>query len=248
MIVELTEGQQEAKIRESRLRVALEEAPETLAHLRALIEGNDGRGERGEVFTYARTPLLTHVADDADLAFSLLVRWVARWSRVLDVTLPNQAVKFYRTKNSEPLGFAAGTTPESARLLTDYLTSWLRGHGDEISRRDDAAQYQDQVARMVWQIRSARGLTKPREVTRALVRECPYGHLEVTAVYFGEPLVQAELRGEFDFPNATADERRDPTTKAGRQILDAVEGVRVRCGYCGWSARPKVSEIAGWLG
>jgi hypothetical protein len=248
MITELTVAQQEAKIRESRLRVALEEAPETLAHLRALIEGNDGRGERGEVFTYARTPLLTHVADDADAAYTLLVKWSVMWARRLEVTPPKSAARFFRPKVQKVLGFPAGTTPERASLMTTALSSWLLWNTDEIGRRDDAQPYQDQVARTIWQIRSARGLTKPREVTRALVRECPYGHLEVTAVYFGEPLMQAEMRGEFDFPNATADERRDPTTRAGRQILDAVEGVRVRCGYCGWSARPKVSEIAGWLG
>jgi hypothetical protein len=252
MSIEMTEAQAEAEIRAARLRVALEEAPATMEHLRALIETSDGRTERGEVFTYARTPLLTHVADDADDAYTRLVAWTMEWAGRLKVAPPTTAAVAYRVGGwlgiPEPLGFKAGTTPRGARSLTQLLTTWLLIHEEQIDRRDDAQEYQDDIARTIWRIRNARGLAEVHPVTRPVVRQCPYGHEEVRAVYFSEPLVFAEARGEFDFELATAEERKNPTTRAGRQILDAVEGVRVTCGYCGWSARPKVSEIARWLG
>jgi hypothetical protein len=259
MTIEMTEAQAEAEVRASRLRVALEEAPATMEHLRSLIEVSDGRTERGEVFTYARTPLLTHVADDADQAYALLVAWTMRWAQRLNLTPPSTAVVAYRVDRrlavDEAMGFNPGTTPAGARGLTQLLTTWLLIHEDQIDRRDDAQDYQDDIAKIIWRIRSARGLTEVPPVTRAVLRQCPYGHEEVRAVYFAEPLVFAEARGEFDFELAEydalkpiPDSKRDPNARAGRQILDAVEGVRVTCGRCGWSARPKVSEIARWLG
>lgn len=260
--VEETKEQKVARIRALRTRVALEEAPAAVEHLRELLLPGDGRTERGEVFSYARTPLLTRVADDADETYAVFVKWVLRWSKVLNVPAPSTAMVAYRIIGvDEVMGFKTGTTPEGARSLMSVLKTWLLIHADQINRRDDAQAYQDEIVAVVWRVRAGHGLidahpvtTDPLVGTDGELRRCPFGHQQVRGVFFGEPIEAAEARGEFDFEladyiptAATPDTKKDPNARAGRQVLDAVAGIRVECGYCGWTAKPKVSDIAGWL-
>lgn len=265
-----TEEQAASRVRASRGRVALEEAPRAVEHLRGLLEPGDGRTERGVDIRYERTPLLTQVADDADETYKLLVDWTLTWAALLNVPGPSSAIVAHRNfqdshasqgfADAEVRGFKAGTTPSGGRMLTQLLTTWLLVHSDQIRTHELADQFHDEVAAQVWRVRAGHGLLPARPVTVGLFgtdgepRKCLYGHAEVRALFFGEPMAAAEARGEFDFELAEyrperpiADEKRDPTARAGRQILDAVTGIRVECGYCGWSARPKVSDIAGWL-
>jgi hypothetical protein len=269
-VIDETEEQKATRIRALRARVALEEAPHAVEHLRELLAPSDGRTERGIDIRYERTPLLTSVADDADETYKLLVDWTLSWAGLLQVPSPTTAIVAHRNfqdshasqgfADAEVRGFKAGTTSQGARALTQLLTTWLLVHSDQIRTHELADVYHDEISAQVWRVRAGHGLLPAQPVTVGLFgtdgepRKCLYGHAEVKALFFGEPMASAEARGEFDFEQAEyrpespiPDEKRDPTARAGRQILDAVKGIRVECAYCGWSARPKVSEIAGWL-
>lgn len=151
-----------------------------------------------------------------------------------------------RFSETDHLGFRAGTTPERASLLTSTLASWLLWHEHDIQDLAGADDFQDEVAQLLWSLRWVAGMSDPR-VREVSPRACPIcGELEVEARFFGEPFEAAERRGEFVVV-ATADERRNARGLVGRRILDAVEGVSVRCGHCGWTASPRAAEIVRWL-
>ncbi len=252
----LTETQEQAaaRIRAVKARAALEDAPDTIAHLREILEAGDGRTERGEVLPYLRTPLLTKVADDADRTYGLLAWWCDRWANALKVSPLVVNLRVYRDGLGFH-GFPSDVSPLVARAVTRLHVDWLLKHHDEINRHSEGDWFNDEIASQIWAVRSTHKPTEQRPVTYAVERPCYYEHpgidSKMLALFFGEPMRNAEARGEFDFQLATAEERRDPISRAGRQFLDAVEGITIECSYCQWtpiaSKASKASVIAEWL-
>jgi hypothetical protein len=111
-----------------------------------------------------------------------------------------------------------------------------------------SSDYQDAVAEKVWDLRAKHHLLASHPIREPLGRVCDHcDQPEMRATFFGEPMTAAEARGEFDVTTATKDDRHDPKSTAGRAILTAVDGVSIKCGYCGWEVQPRAIEIARWL-
>lgn len=248
----------EAFIREQRLREALREAPELARHMREKVM-NSGRVERGVKVTHQHTPLLTETEDQAGELYVLLLQWVGTWAEELQVQAPSTAVVAWRNyqdshasegyTDATLLGFKAGTTPQGAWALVQTAATWLLLREDRIPAHPLAGIYQDEVAALVWNLRSAHGLTRGRPTRDASARPCPAcGVFEVRGEFFGGSFTGAELRGDFDVTGLyTRDERIAAAHEAGRKILSAIDGVTVRCGACGWTEKPKPNLIVGWL-
>jgi hypothetical protein len=257
--VEIDEERAEALLRARRARVALSLAPELAEHLRSLLTPSDGRTERGERPT-DRTPLLTGVDDDADELYVGLLEWVDFWADALQLVKPTRGVLAWRNlqvshrsagyRDGQLLGFRAGTSPRVARTLVQSLSSWLlRIDERRLEGHWSTREFQDHVTWQVWSLRAASGLTAARPAREASDRPCPVCKtFSMRAEFFGGTVGAAELRGELDVAGvATRDERLDPTSPAGRRILSAVDGVAVRCSYCGHVVKPTAGTIAGWL-
>jgi hypothetical protein len=240
-----TDAQADLRVRSVRAGAALQLAPELVAHIRARSHPTDGRTERGIEIAQERTPLLTGFVDDADEVYALLHGWVdmfrgkapgVAWRRV------------DRHGVSTAIGLPARISDRGAEAMTFVLATWLRQRALMIQDHPAALDFYDEVTTTIWAMRAAHQLTSARAL-EVHPRPCPVcGEVQVRVEFFGQSFEAAERRGEFDPIGAgTADERRDPSTRAGKAILDAVSGVDVRCAHCGWTAVPRVSEVIGWL-
>jgi hypothetical protein len=244
----------EALLRAQRARTALRMAPDLAAHLRTMLTPSDGRTEPGEL-PELRTPLLTDVADAADELFAVLLEWATAWAITFDETEPVAAAYAHRNyQDSHPgeghrdarlEGFRAGTTPKQAAALTRAITAYLLPRHDAIAEQPAAPVYFDEVTALVWRLRSASGLTKPHPTREPSPRPCPLcGEYAVRAEYFGGTFLAAEKRGE----RLSAYARRGETPEdASSAFMKAVDGVEVRCSFCGWEADARPSKIAKWL-
>lgn len=231
-----TEEQAAARLRRVRSRKALSTAPEVAYQLRWDGTPLDGRTERGWLPGQS-TPLLTGITDAADELYVALHSWVTIWAMAIEQPAP--AGWLWRDAIAGvPLGFRAGTDPETASNLVRSASAWLLWHETEIDALAGAPDYQDAVTSLVWDLRAAAGLIQVRQlatVSETSTRPCPVcGELQVRAEYFSEPLTAAVARGE--------------------QLLDATEGISVRCAHCGWSPERTAAgklitslKIARWL-
>lgn len=238
-LADVDEDAAAALLRARKARKALELAPDLAAHLRALMLPSDGRTEVGDS-PELRTPLLTGVTDAADGLLRQLLEWADWWSKRLDIDGP-VAASFARHdyqgshasmgfSDFESVGFRAGTSPEMAAAIVRALVVWLLVHDDEMIVADPfwAGLYQDDVSKLVWRLRAESGQSPARPAREPSARPCPVcGELAMRAEYFGSSFQAAELRGE--------------------QLLNAVEGIDVRCGYCGHVETASATRIARWL-
>jgi hypothetical protein len=222
-----TEAQAAERVRRARARAALRAASETAARLRAAGLPSDGRTE-ADVLPEWRTPLVTDAVDAADALFVTLRDWTEIWAGRLHLEAP--APGAWTRRDGTPLGFRAGTSQETASLIVTSVASWLLFHEDAIAAADGAAEYQVAVARAVWSQRDRTATTTSRRriVMEASDRSCPVCGLdEVRGEFFGEPMESAEARGE--------------------HLLEELDGVGVRCAYCGWKPDATLSSVARWL-
>ena len=240
----------EAIVRGERLRRALTEAPGLAEHLRTVVLHSDGRTEAIE-FREMRTPLLTGTTDDADELFVVLLEHVAFWAEQLSIKPPMTAVAWNtrggirREVEDVAAGFRAGTTPEKASALVWTLAFWLLEHDAAIAAHPNAATYQDEVADLIWGLRSGSRLTSA-PVRMASPRPCPIcEELTVHGEFFGSSFEAAEKRGERLRAYARAGD--ETPEQALNAFLAAVAGVEVRCDFCGWKAEARATQIARWL-
>ena len=204
-----------------RTRTALSQAPELVAHLRAVMLPSDGRTEAGVDQRIQRSPLLTSVADDADGVYGKLLEWcqvfvdkfrgdgpLARVWAVTDGDSPASA------PTVKVLGFHAGTTTEGARFLTGRAAGWLDSRLDRISELGVAKEFFEDVVSTVWGLRARHGLTRFRE-RPVTPRRCPdCGEAAVGAIWTSE------------------------------RVTDVI----VACVNCGWFLpAPTPAQVVSWL-
>ena len=224
MIEHDTEAQTTERLRRARARAALSAAPETAARLRAKGIPTDGRTE-ADVLPEWRTPLLTEPVDAADTLFVALRDWAEIWAARLGIEAPTPGV--WMRRDGTPLGFHAGTSPEQASLLVTSVAAWMLTHEEAIAAHPGAKEFHDAVARAVWSMRTKSG-TRFQPVTQWSDRACPVcNSSEVRGEFFGEPMESAEARGE--------------------DLVSEVEGVTVRCAYCGWKPDARHGSLGRWL-
>lgn len=229
-----------------RARRALLGAPDLAFHLRFEATPLDGRTERGVAVPVERTPILSGLVDAADELYAVLHSWVD-YFRGANPDVIHPGWRADRYGEATVIGLPANISPEGARAMVKVLVLWLQQRELTVFEHTMGPVFQDEVAALVWRLRAANRLTKVRDRVVS-VRPCPVcGEFEVAAEFFGEPFTAAERRGDLEVMVATADERRDPTSPAGRRILSAVAGVGVRCGHCGWRAEPRAGDIVRWL-
>lgn len=165
MVILETEEQAEARVRAFRAHQALEQAPELVAHLRALVDAGD-RQEPGIVLPRESTPLRTEIADDADTIYAQLLDWVGYWADVLEKRPPTAAVVAWRLQRDagvQTAGFRAGTTPEGAAMLTRLQTVWLHLHAEWISAHPSGPTFEDDVTTLIRSMRGRHRLVPVRE-------------------------------------------------------------------------------------
>lgn len=242
VIVGETPEQAEARIRAAKLHAALRVAPDVAMQLRAAAIPSDGRTEPGVVFPVERTPLVTGYADAANDLLVVLQSWVDAFAAGLGAEAP-QAVTWWNLQTArasevragrsadgaDPLGFQAGTTPEQAHMAVTKLAAWLLWHSGELEGLPGWWDYAAEVPALVYRLRWAAGMVSPRRPvvewsTRPCVR-CQRD--EVRVEFFGEPLHAAEARGE--------------------NLLDAANGIAIRCGFCGTVYDATPAQIGAWL-
>jgi hypothetical protein len=256
-----TEEQAEARLRAAKARRALGFAPALAFELAGQILPEGGRTERGEDVSVQRIPFRGHVVDDLNSMVALLVEGVTDFAHQLGGKTPaaaRPALMQYRVVKDPVTGERYGDenvfglpldriVPDTARDLTRDLTLWLVTR-PEVFELPGGPEFADDIARTVWALRFRYQLTPLRERDTA-PRPCPVcGQLEVRVEFFGQPFVAAERRGEFDpIGDGTADERRDPKSRPGAALLQAVAGIDARCGHCGWTVEPRASQILRWL-
>jgi hypothetical protein len=226
VIEQETEQQAAERVRRAKAIAALRAAPDTAARLRASGIPSDGRTE-ADVLPEWRTPLRTADVDAADALFVTLRDWTEIWSGRLNLETPTPGA--WMRRDGTPLGFRAGTSPETASLLVTSVAAWLLVHEDEIAKAPGAGEYHDSIVRAVWSQHDRTPVVNRRRIIGdASDRSCPVcGFDEVRGEFFGEPLEAAEARGE--------------------DVVDEAAGVTVRCAYCGWKPDARVSSIARWL-
>jgi hypothetical protein len=223
----------EALLRAERCRRALTEAPALVEHLRTIVLDSDGRTEPGVAVRQERTPLLTATTDAADEVFVALLEWVTYWAEQLAIQPPMIAAAWRtaggirREDPDVPAGFRAGTTPELASSIVWGLAFWLLVNDAEISAHEKAALYQDEVSTLIWAYRAGSRLTKA-PVRTTSPRPCPIcGEQAVHGEFFGSTFEAAERRGD--------------------ELLDAVDGIEVRCDACRWTTKASATLMVKWL-
>jgi hypothetical protein len=251
---EAAEAAAEALLRAKRARKALAFAPELAAHLRSLLTPSDGRTERGEL-PELRTPLLTGVADAADELLARLLEWATWWAGELRVDLPvawSFAKRNYQDahpsagyRDVDAQGYRANVDARTAAAIMRSLVIWLIQHEEAIADHPRAGDYQDDVSALVWSLRAASGLVPDRPMREPSPRPCPVcGELAMRAEYFGSPFQAAVLRGERLSPAPSVDETEEQATN---RFMRAVDGIEVRCEYCGHVEAASATRIARWL-
>ena len=233
--VGLSEQQLEAIFRRAKVRKALASAPELAYQLRWDSTPLDGRTERGDL-PNDRTPMLTSIVDAADELYLGLHAWVLHWATIL--MKPSPEGWYWRRTDGLPLGLRASTSPEDASSLVSSASLWLLEYEGTIAGFTEGPAFQDSVSSLIWDLRTAAGLTaqrKPSNLWEKSTRPCPSClTASVRAEFFGEPISAATARGE--------------------RLVDAVEGIQARCIVCGWVATRRrdgrlitMAKLARWV-
>jgi hypothetical protein len=150
----------ESQERDNRSRAALRFAPDLLHHVRAIAISSP---ERGETLPEWNAPMRITALHESDLVFSQLVDWRSYWQQHFDGdSAPASGV--YR-RDGEVQGFAAGTTPALARILTRTQSAWLLDHADHILGEPSEVHYHLDVADMLFDLRAQFPTSKPLDLT-----------------------------------------------------------------------------------
>ncbi|UOE45490.1 hypothetical protein [Agromyces larvae] len=169
-----TEDQAELRLLRHRARRNLTEAPDLLAHVRAI--AISGRTEKGETLPEWAAPMRITAADDSDSVYAQLINWVGYWSEQLKSPPPSATIIAWSNAR-ETQGFQASTTVEGAHLLTAMQTLWLAARDDLIAQYGGsypgaAQSYWADVDRMLRDLRSTYPLA-PRPPRLVHPRPCP---------------------------------------------------------------------------
>ncbi|ROP78313.1 hypothetical protein EDF18_0959 [Frigoribacterium sp. PhB107] len=158
----------------ARARRRLLEADGLVAYIRTLVVPPLGGASDGMPRAASKTPplpLRADAVDDTDDTYARLIEWVSYWAGQL-TTEPPVALQVKWAAKDEPAGFRAGTTPAGAGLLVKMLTTWLLTRQDQILGQPAAQEYLDDVADIVWKLRS-KYPRAPRPERGVLERPCP---------------------------------------------------------------------------
>jgi hypothetical protein len=189
--IEETEEQAATRVLTWRAQAALRDAPALMMHMRELIP----TPERGETDQHMWSPMRLNPTDDSDAFYSTIVNWVMAWAEYLQITPPAAAIA-WRKNDQDARGFRAGTTPESAQLLTRLQTGWLLDNFETITLHQFAGTFLDDVVEQMTTIRGRYPLAprRPRPVSLAA---CPLCHEpSVGADWMGYELTYVQIRCE----------------------------------------------------
>jgi hypothetical protein len=228
-----------AALLEWRCRRYLANVAETVMHVRTQIDSGQ-YSERGVDMPEAVTPLVTAWVDDVDLVYAQLLRWVVYWSGVLAVEPPSTAIDAWSTV-SDLQGLRAGVTPERAHYLVALQTTWLNSHAEQIGHHGYAEKYRLDVIEFIGAFSARHPMRARRRRIDALARPCLVcGRFAVHALLHGQPMASAEVRGDLAIAHLPKEQR-------DARALDAIEGVTIACEECGWTDRPRLRDLVGWI-
>lgn len=194
-----TSDADELRLAAARARLRLTEAPDVIGWVRAQMTPGVGGAQDGMPRSASKTPplpLRADAVDDADDAFTRLLHWLGFWSARFNEVAPALIVTHWRVEG-ETAGFRAGTSPEGAQALTSSVTLWLLARHDRMLDEHTSRTYFDDVADIVWQLRS-RYPTSPRRQRAVLDRACPLcDRFTYGAEWLSEDVTDFELRCSF---------------------------------------------------